>query len=72
MATTSQWRNLEGEVVTVTSANKDRFPGAVLVSAGRAGTETIWLYWEGIDLFLKRSLIVDVSLDATVVTSAAA
>lgn len=49
---TSQMRSLEGKRVDVALRGGDRIDDCQLVSGGRKGTQTVWLCWNTMDLFI--------------------
>jgi hypothetical protein len=53
-------REFEGTDVCVALADGSRIDGCQLVSAGRGGNNTVWLYVNGFDAFIARSDIVAV------------
>jgi hypothetical protein len=56
-----QVRRLEGQHVTVALANGSSVGDCTLVSAGRGRTTSLWLFYQGIDLFVPLCDIVEVS-----------
>jgi hypothetical protein len=52
-------RALEGRQVNVAFRDGSRIDDCQLLSAGRAGTGTVWIFAQGIDVFLPASTIVD-------------
>jgi hypothetical protein len=56
----SNLRDFEGREVCVALADGSRIDGCQLVSAGRDGNKTVWLYVNGFDAFVARSDIVAV------------
>jgi hypothetical protein len=57
---TSQIRRLEGRQVSVSLRGGDRFDACRLISGGRSGTGTVWLFWNGIDVFIPVEDVLDV------------
>jgi hypothetical protein len=51
-------RELEGREVSLALADGSRLDAATLVSAGRGGTPTVWLFAQGIDVFLPRRSVI--------------
>jgi len=51
-------RSLEGRRVSVALRDGSRIDDCQLVSAGRPGTETVWLFSNGIDVFVPVATIV--------------
>jgi hypothetical protein len=51
---------LEGRQVNVALRNGSRIDDCQLVSAPRAGTDTLWLFSNGDDLFVPAGDVVDV------------
>ena len=56
----SQLRCFEGRDISVALADGSRIDGCQLVSAGRGGNRSVWVYVNGIDVFLARGDIVAV------------
>jgi hypothetical protein len=54
----SPLRSLEGCRVSVALRDGSRIDDCDLVSAGRPGTETVWLFSNGIDVFVPVATIV--------------
>jgi hypothetical protein len=52
-------RRLEGHKVSLALANGSRLDDVMLVSAGRGRLPTLWLYANGIDVFLPRLAVID-------------
>jgi len=52
-------RALEGRQVNVAFRDGSRIDDCQLVSAGRPGTGTVWIFAGGMDVFLPLSTIVD-------------
>ena len=52
-------RTLEGLQVNVAFHDGSRIDDCQLISAGRPGTGTVWLFAQGMDVFLPASTIVD-------------
>jgi hypothetical protein len=57
--TTPQLRTLQGRHVNVAFHDGSRIDDCQLISAGRPGTGTVWLFAQGMDLFLPTSTIAD-------------
>lgn len=53
-------RHLEGRHVNVALADGSRLDDYVLVSAGRAGVESLWLFANGADRFVALNDVTDV------------
>lgn len=53
-------KHLEGRRVGVALADGSRFDDCHLVSAGRHGTESLWLYTNGADTFVTMLDVTDV------------
>ena len=51
-------RELEGREVSLALADGSRLDAVTLVSAGRGRTPTIWLFAQGIDVFLPRRCVI--------------
>jgi hypothetical protein len=58
-AVRSALRTLEGREVNLALADGSRLDGAMLISAGRGHSGSVWVYAGGIDVFLPRSAITD-------------
>jgi hypothetical protein len=58
-ARTPQFRGLEGRQVNVSFRDGSRIDDCQLISASRPGTGTVWIFANGIDVFLPASTIVD-------------
>jgi hypothetical protein len=56
---TPSLRALEGHQVNVAFRDGSRMDDCQLISAGRPGTGTVWIFAQGIDVFLPASTIVD-------------
>jgi hypothetical protein len=54
-----QLRALEGRQVSVAFRDGSRIDDCQLISAGRPGTGTVWIFASGMDVFLPLSTIVD-------------
>ena len=57
---TDQMRALEGRQVSVALRGGDRIDDCQLVSGGRRGTGTVWLFWNTMDVFVPAEDVVDV------------
>jgi hypothetical protein len=55
-----QLRNLEGHRVSVALSDGSRIDDCQLVSAGRSSMRTVWLFSNGLDVFLQRTDIIDI------------
>jgi hypothetical protein len=53
----SRLRAFEGRQVGVALADGSRIDDCQLVSAGRVGTRTLWVFANGVDLFLPHSQV---------------
>lgn len=51
-------RGLEGRQVSLALADGSRLDAVTLVSAGRGSTPTVWLFAQGIDVFLPRRSVI--------------
>jgi hypothetical protein len=51
---------LEGQAVSVALADGSRIDDAALVSVGRGTSGTLWLHWNGADLFVSLADVIDV------------
>lgn len=51
---------LEGRQVSVALSGGQRIDDCQLVSAGRAATATLWLYSNGVDVFVPESDVLEV------------
>lgn len=51
-------RELEGREVSLALADGSRLDAVTLVSAGRGRTPTVWLFVQGIDVFLPRRSVI--------------
>jgi hypothetical protein len=60
MSSTKGLQLLEGQQVSVALRNGSRIDDCQLVSAGRAGTRTLWLFSNGADMFVSLGDVVDV------------
>ena len=56
----NQLRSFEGRDICVALADGSRIDGCQLVSAGRDRNRSVWVYVNGIDVFLARGDIVAV------------
>jgi hypothetical protein len=52
-------RSLEGQPVSVALADGNRIDDATLVSVGRSGARTLWLFSNGTDVFVPLAEVVD-------------
>jgi hypothetical protein len=51
-------RGLEGREVSLALADGSRLDAVTLVSAGRGTTPTVWIFAQGIDVFLPRRSVI--------------
>ena len=51
---------LQGQAVSVVLADDSRIDDAALVSVGRGTSGTMWLYWNGADVFVSLADVVEV------------
>jgi hypothetical protein len=51
-------RELEGREVSLALVDGSRLDAVALVSAGRGRTPTVWLFAQGIDVFLPRRSVI--------------
>lgn len=58
--TSSNLHGLEGRQVSVALRNGARIDDCQLVSAPRAGTETLWLFSNGDDVFVSPCDVLDI------------
>lgn len=58
--TSNELHVLEGRQVSVALRNGSRIDDCQLVSAPRAGTETVWLFTNGDDLFVSVTDLLEV------------
>ncbi|MGH9040313.1 MAG: hypothetical protein ACRDZ3_08780 [Acidimicrobiia bacterium] len=58
--TTSRLRSLEGRHVSLALAGGARIDHCQLISAGRPGTATVWVFTGGADTFVPVSDVLDV------------
>jgi hypothetical protein len=56
----SQLRALEGRRVSVALADGSRIDDGELISAGRPGLRSVWVYANGADTFVPMADVVDV------------
>jgi hypothetical protein len=59
-AITGPLRELEGREVSLALADGSRLDAVTLISAGGGRTPTVWLFAQGIDVFLPRWSVVAV------------
>jgi hypothetical protein len=52
-------RALEGRLVSVILADDSRLEDCVVISAGHARVGSVWLYADGIDVFVPLSRVAD-------------
>ena len=57
---TQTMEKLEGHRVTVSLTNGCRLEECHLVSSGRGAVQSIWLYVDGVDVFVPRHEVADV------------
>lgn len=55
-----QLRNLEGLRVSVALSDRSRIDDCQLVSAGRSNMRTVWVYSNGLDVFLQMTEILEI------------
>ncbi|MGH9281833.1 MAG: hypothetical protein ACRD0S_02730 [Acidimicrobiales bacterium] len=55
----SQLRSLEGRTVSVALADGSRLDGCQLVSGGRRGLGSLWVFANGADLFIPLPDVLD-------------
>ena len=60
LLTTSRLRSLEGRHVSLALAGGGRIDDCQLISAGRPGTSTVWVFAAGADTFFPVGDILDV------------
>jgi hypothetical protein len=56
----SEMRCLEGRQVSVALADGSRIDDCQLVSAGRPGVQTLWVFTNGADAFVPLPEVIDV------------
>ncbi len=56
----NQLRVLEGRHVSLALRDGSRIDDCQLVSAGRAGVRTVWIFTKGLDMFLPLNDLIDV------------
>jgi hypothetical protein len=56
----SELRLLEGQQVCLALAHGTRIDDCQLVSAGRVGVDTVWIFSNGRDVFVPLETVVDV------------
>ena len=66
----AQFRMLEGRQVSVALTDGSRMDDCQLVSAGRHGPGTVWLFANGVDCFVSHAAVADL-WEAPVVSRAA-
>jgi hypothetical protein len=54
-----QLRSLEGRTVSVALADGSRLDGCHLVSGGRPGLSSLWLFTNGLDVFVPLPNVID-------------
>jgi hypothetical protein len=52
-------RELEGREISLSLIDGSRLDDVVLVSAGRTGTSSVWVFDGGMDVFVPRTQVVD-------------
>jgi hypothetical protein len=57
---TDRMRALEGQQVSVALRGGSRIDDCQLVSVGRKGAGTVWLFWNTMDIFIPVEDVVDV------------
>lgn len=60
LATASRLRSLEGRHVSLALAGGARIDDCQLISAGRPGTSTVWVFASGADTFVPMADVLDV------------
>ncbi|MGH3115811.1 MAG: hypothetical protein ACRDQ2_01580 [Gaiellales bacterium] len=55
----NKMRGLEGRQVTVALRDGSRIDDCQLVSAGRAGARSVWVFTQGTDRFVPASDVID-------------
>ncbi len=60
MPTASTLRSLEGRRVSLALAGGARIDDCQLISAGRPGTSTVWVFAAGADTFVPMAEVLDV------------
>lgn len=60
MTRRSQLRNLEGRRVSLALVDGSRLDDCQLVSGGRRGAESVWVFTNGGDAFIPLGCVVDV------------
>jgi hypothetical protein len=60
MTTTTTLQAFEGRQVSVALREGNRIDDCQLVSAGRAGTRTLWLFTNGLDVFIPLADVTDI------------
>jgi hypothetical protein len=63
---TSRLKALEGRRVSLALADGSRIDDGQLISAGRRGLETVWVFANGADSFLRLMDVLDVWEPSTV------
>jgi hypothetical protein len=58
--TMSELRSLEGRQVSVALADGTRIDDCQLVSAGRPGVQTLWVFCNGMDTFVPLPDVIEV------------
>ena len=52
-------RDLEGREISISLLDGSRLDGVTLVSAGRGGTTSVWVFDGGMDVFVPRTHVID-------------
>ena len=52
--------SLEGQRVSIALSDGRRIDDSQLISAGRSGTSTLWVFSNGMDVFVPIKLVVDI------------
>jgi hypothetical protein len=54
-----EWQSLEGRQVCLALDRGERIDDCQLVSTGRSGVDTLWIFTNGSDRFIPRARVVD-------------
>jgi hypothetical protein len=52
-------RDLEGREISLSLVDGSRLDGVTLISAGRGGTTSVWVFASGMDVFVPRTRVID-------------
>jgi len=52
-------RALEGREISLSLVDGTRLDGVTLISAGRGGTTSVWVFVSGMDVFVPRTRVID-------------